>query len=194
MKKYLLLSILALAFFANTEAQRTAALMANEAKLIYPLYKGSFEMGVMPVDAATYPFQHKGVSKIAFDLSAPTADSARNTMNTGLLEAMRILNLHVAAGVPKDKLDVVVVFHGPAAPSFMNDANYTKRFKMNNPNTALIQQLKDNGVKIVVCGQTMGLRNFTIDQFAPGVMKAYSARTAISDLQQRGYAVYTLSE
>jgi intracellular sulfur oxidation DsrE/DsrF family protein len=181
----------------NTFAQpgaRTAALKANESKLIYPVYKGSVEMGVMPVENVQFPFIHKGACKIVFDISAATADSARNTFNTGLLEAMRILNLHVAAGVPKDKIDAVVVFHGPAAPSFLNDETYNKRFKINNPNGRLIEDLKSNGVKFVVCGQTVGLRNMTMDAFPPNVQKAYSARTAVSDLQQQGYAMYTITE
>jgi intracellular sulfur oxidation DsrE/DsrF family protein len=193
-KPILFLLALLFVFVTGTQAQRTAILKANEAKLIYPLYKGSYEMGVMPVEGTTYPYQHKGICKLAFDISAATPDSSRDKANSGLLEAMRILNLHVAAGVPKEKLDVVIVFHGPAAMSFLNDENYNKRFKMNNPNMSLVSQLKDNGVKFVVCGQTMAFRNFTLDVFSPGTMKAYSARTAIADLQQRGYAMYTLSE
>jgi intracellular sulfur oxidation DsrE/DsrF family protein len=169
-------------------------LKANEAKLVFPLYKGAVDMGVMPVENVGFPFAHKGVAKIAFDVSAATPDSARGSFNSGLLEAMRILNLHAAAGVPKDKMDVVVVFHGPGAMSFLNDEIYNQRFKMKNPNLALIKQLQDNGVKFVVCGQTAAFRNFTEASYAPGTLKAYSARTAISDLTQRGYAVYTLSE
>lgn len=195
MKKLILFTMVFIAgLFTQVEAQRTAILKANEAKLTYPLYKGSFEMGVMPVQDITFPFAHKGVAKIAFDLSAATPDSARGTYNTGLLEAMRILNLHAAAGVPKEKMDVVVVFHGPGAVSFLNDELYNQRFKMNNPNLSLVKQLQANGVKFVVCGQTAAFRGFTAASFVPGTLKAESARSAISDLTQRGYAVYTLSE
>jgi intracellular sulfur oxidation DsrE/DsrF family protein len=195
-KSLIILVISLVSSFASFAQQgaRTAALKANESKLIYPLYKGSVEMGVMPVENVQFPFVHKGTSKVVFDVSAATPDSARNTYNAGLLEAMRILNLHVAAGVPPEKIDAVVVFHGPAAASFFNDEVYNKRFKMNNPNGALIQELKAHGVKFVVCGQTLALRNLTIDAFPAGVQKAYSARTALSDLQQQGYAVYSLTE
>jgi len=173
---------------------RIAALKANEARLVYPLYKGAIEMGVIPAEDISYPFRHKGASKLVFDISAATADSLRHTPNAGLLEAMRILNLHVQAGVPKEKIDAVIVFHGPAAASFLNEEPYMKRFKVNNPNLALIRQLTDNGVKLVVCGQTMAFRNFTLDMFPPGTMKALAARTAVSDLQQRGHALFILSE
>jgi intracellular sulfur oxidation DsrE/DsrF family protein len=194
MKKLLALVILVASFYSLQAQNRAAILKANEAKLAFPLYKGAVDMGVMPVDNLSFPFAHKGVAKIAFDISAATPDSARGSFNSGLLEAMRILNLHAAAGVPKDKMDVVVVFHGPGAMSFLNDEIYNQRFKMKNPNLALIKQLQDNGVKFVVCGQTAAFRNFTEASYAPGTLKAYSARTAISDLTQRGYAVYTLSE
>lgn len=193
--KKIIAFVFVLASFHSLQAQNRAAILkANEAKLVFPLYKGSVEMGVMPVENVGFPFAHKGVAKIAFDVSAATPDSARGSFNSGLLEAMRILNLHAAAGVPKDKMDVVVVFHGPGAMSFLNDDIYNQRFKMKNPNLVLIKQLQDNGVKFVVCGQTAAFRNFTEASYAPGTLKAYSARTAISDLTQRGYAVYTLSE
>lgn len=194
MKKLIVFVFLVAGFHSLQAQNRTAVLKANEAKLIYPIYKGTYEMGVMPVEELSFPFAHKGSAKIAFDVSAATPDSARGSFNSGLLEAMRILNLHAAAGVPKDKMDVVVVFHGPGAMSFLNDEIYNQRFKMKNPNLALIKQLQDNGVKFVVCGQTAAFRGFTAASYAPGTLKAYSARTALSDLTQRGYMVYTLSE
>jgi intracellular sulfur oxidation DsrE/DsrF family protein len=91
-------------------------------------------------------------------------------------------------------MDVVVVFHGPGAMSFLNDEMYNQRFKMNNPNLTLVKQLQANGVKFVVCGQTAGFRGFTTSSYVPGTLKAFSARTALSDLTQRGYMVYTLAE
>ncbi len=171
---------------------RTAALKAHADKLIYPIYKGAIEMGVMPVEP-TYAFMHKGKCKIAFDMSEATPDSVRNTLNTGILEIMRIINLHVAAGVKKEDIEAVVVFHGPAAASFLNDEMYNKRFKMNNPNLGLIKNLNDNGVKMVICGQTLALRDLTLAAFPAGTMHSYSAITAISDLQQRNFKVYTIS-
>lgn len=182
--------------FASTAlgqpSARTAALKAHADKLIYPVYKGAIEMGVMPV-TPTYAFMHKGKCKIAFDMSESTPDSARNELNTGILEIMRTINLHVAAGVKKEDIEAVVVFHGPAAASFMNNEMYNKRFKMNNPNLALIKSLNDNGVKMVICGQTLALRDMTLDAFPAGIMKSYSAVTAISDLQQRNFKVYSIA-
>jgi hypothetical protein len=70
----------------------------------------------MPVEKCTISVLCiKAPAKLFLTSVRATPDSARNTYNAGLLEAMRILNLHVAAGVPAEKIDAVVVFHGPAA-------------------------------------------------------------------------------
>ncbi len=172
---------------------RAALLKANEAKLIYPFIKGSTNTGVLPVENPTLPFDHKGTCKLVFDLGQENKEPEKGNVNEGIEEIMRILNLHVAAGVSKDKIDAVVVFHGPAAASFLNDDMYNKRFKINNPNLALMQALKDKKVRFVVCGQTLALRNLELSSFPAGTLKAYSARTAVSDFQQKGYASFDIS-
>jgi intracellular sulfur oxidation DsrE/DsrF family protein len=192
----LLLTCLLLSVFAGdaaAQSSRSIALKANEGKLIYPLIKGSPNTGVMPVENPTLPYEHKGISKIVFDLHQDNKEAEKGTINEGIEEVIRILNLHVAAGVPKDKIDAVVVFHGPAAASFLNDEMYNKRFKINNPNLALIQALKEKKVRFVVCGQTLGFRGLDVSVFPAGTLKSYSARTAVSDFQQRGYAFFDIS-
>lgn len=188
---FLISSILAVGAFA--QSSRSAALKTNEAKLIYPFLKGSTNTGVMPVENPTLQFEHKGVSRVVFDMSQENKEAEKGAVNEGLEEVIRILNLHVAAGVPKDKIDAVVVFHGPAAPSFLNDDMYNKRFKVNNPNLALMQALKDKKVRFVICGQTLALRGLELSAFPAGTLKAYSARTAVSDFQQKGYALFDIS-
>jgi intracellular sulfur oxidation DsrE/DsrF family protein len=170
---------------------RAAALKAKEALLIYPFFKGSFETGVLPVDNPTLPYGHKGKCKLVFDISS---ESEKGQINGGIEEVMRILNLHGAAGVKKQDLDAYVIFHGPATASFLDDDLFIKQFQVANPNLPLLKQLQDAGVKLVVCGQTLGLRSLDISSFPDGTLKAYSARTASSDLVQRGYMLYDVSE
>lgn len=170
---------------------RAAALKAKEAKLIYPFFKGSTSTGVLPVDSPTLPYSHKGKCKLVFDLGY---SAEKGQVNGGIEEVMRILNLHGAAGVKKQDLDVYVIFHGPAAASFLDDDLFVKQFQVSNPNLPLIKQLQDAGVKLVICGQTLGLRSMDIASFPDGTLKAYSARTASSDLVQRGYMLYDVSE
>ncbi len=172
---------------------RSALLKANEAKLIYPLFKGSTNMGVMPVDDISMPYSGSKKCKIVFDLSQPTKEPAKGLANEGIEEIMRILNLHVAAGVKPENIDAYIVFHGPSAASFLTDENYNKQFKINNPNLALVQQLNEKGVKIVVCGQTVAFRGLTMKDFPSLVLKSLSARSALTDLQSRDYVLYDIS-
>ncbi len=170
---------------------RAAALKAKEALLIYPFFKGSTSTGVLPVDNPSLPYSHKGKCKLVFDLGYTTE---KGQINGGIEEVMRILNLHGAAGVKKENLDAYVIFHGSATASFLDDDIYNKQFQVSNPNIPLIKQLQDAGVKLVICGQTLGLRSMDISSFPDGTLKAYSARTASSDLVQRGYMLYDVSE
>ncbi|HEX5667528.1 MAG TPA: DsrE family protein [Chitinophagaceae bacterium] len=170
---------------------RAAALKAKESLLIYPFFKGSTNTGVLPVSSPTLPYQHKGKCKLVFDVSY---EPEKGQINGGIEEVMRVLNLHGAAGVKKQDLDVYVIFHGPASASFLDDDVYTKQFQVSNPNLPLIKQLQDAGVKLVICGQTLGLRSMNVSSFPDGTLVAYSARTASSDLVQRGYMLYDVSE
>jgi intracellular sulfur oxidation DsrE/DsrF family protein len=170
---------------------RAAILKSREADLVYPLVKGSSSTGVLPVTEVSFPFSHKGKSKLVFDLGY---QAEKGQVNGGLEEATRIINLHAAAGVKKENLDVYIVFHGPAANSMLDDDLFNKQFQVNNPNLALVKQLQDVGVKFVVCGQTIGLRKLPLEAFPDGTLKAFSARTALSDLVQRGYMLYDVSK
>jgi intracellular sulfur oxidation DsrE/DsrF family protein len=169
---------------------RAAILKSREADLVYPLVKGSSSTGILPVTDVSFPFAHKGKSKLVFDLGY---QAEKGQVNGGLEEATRIINLHTAAGVKKENLDVYIVFHGPAANSMLDDDLINKLFQVNNPNLALVKQLQDAGVKFVVCGQTIGLRKLPLEAFPDGTLKAFSARTALSDLVQRGYMIYDVS-
>jgi intracellular sulfur oxidation DsrE/DsrF family protein len=170
---------------------RAAALKAKEALLIYPFFKGSTNTGVLPVDNPTLPYGYKGKCKLVFDLGY---EAEKGQINGGIEEVMRVINLHGAAGIKKQDLDVYVIFHGPATASFLDDDLFNKQFQVSNPNLPLIKQLQDAGVKLVICGQTLGLRNMNISSFPDGTLKAFSARTASSDLVQRGYMLYDVSE
>lgn len=170
---------------------RAAALKSKESQLVYPFFQGSFRTGVLPVEKPTLPYEHKGKCKLVFDLGF---EAEKGQVNNGIEEVMRVINLHGAAGIKKSDLDVYVVFHGPATVSFLDDDMFNKQFQVNNPNLPLIKQLQDAGVKLVICGQTLGLRSMNIASFPDGTLKAYSARTASSDLVQRGYMLYDVSK
>jgi intracellular sulfur oxidation DsrE/DsrF family protein len=100
-----------------------------------------------------------------------------------------MFNLHVLAGVPKEQMHVVLAIHNAAVWSVLTDARYKELFGLINPHTPLIKELIDNGVKVVVCGQSLIKQKIAQDQLLEGVEVATSALTIITEYQLRGYAV-----
>lgn len=196
MKKIFFLLMLAPLFIKaqqipSASASRAAVLKANESKLLYPFLKGSTNTGVMPVEKVTFPFVQKGQLKLVYDLTQPTAEPTKGELNPGLEEIVRHLNLQAVAGAKN--MVPVIVFHGGAAQFLTNNETYRKKFNIDNPNLPLVQQLMDKGVKFVVCGQTLEIRGMQIEQFPDGIQKAYSARSALADLQSRGFLYFPMA-
>lgn len=112
-----------------------------------------------------------------------------DTLNEALDNVARLVNLHVMGGVPLKNLNVVLAVHSGAAVSLMNNDAYQQRFKTNNPNLALIEELNRAGVKIFVCGQTLFKRDIDPQRLAPGIKVATSALTTLTTYQLKGYAL-----
>ena len=109
-------------------------------------------------------------------------------VNWALNNVARLLNLHAMAGVPREKLHVVLAIHGGAAFTVMNDEAYKKKYKTGNPNLQLFQELSEAGVKIFVCGQSLIARDIDKDKMVPEVKIASSMLTTMTTYQLKGYA------
>ena len=204
-KKGVLLSaffaISCLAVFAQTPKPDSAVITREQryAKvaplLIFPLIKGSIMSGVLPVSDITNKVDPKTKMKLIFNFTRGTANKAQGThFNEGLEEIGRILNLHIAAGIKKENLKAVIVFHSSALLSVLTNEYYQKNYKSQNPNLDLLKQLQDAGVELVVCGQSMGLRGFTKADLLPGVQIAQSALTTMSKYEAQGYIPFVIEE
>lgn len=166
-----------------------------EPKMIFPLIKGSKMTGVIPVDFITNVLSPETKMKLVFDFTQNTANGAQSShVNEGLEEVIRILNLHIAAGLKEGNLKAVVVFHSASLLSIMDDAYYQKTYGNKNPNTELLNQLISHGIELVVCGQSMLLRDFSPGDFLPGMQFALSARTTLSKYQNEGYILFPINE
>jgi intracellular sulfur oxidation DsrE/DsrF family protein len=110
-----------------------------------------------------------------------------NDINTRLHTAAKLLNLYALAGVPNDKVHLVVLFYGKGVDLALSDAAYEKKFGHPNPNANLIRQLRQANVQMVVCGQALGHQNFVASNIQPGMTLALSALTAREELQAAGY-------
>ncbi len=100
-----------------------------------------------------------------------------------------VVNLHALGGVPADKLHVVMVIHGPAAQYIVNNDAYQKKFNVNNPNLPLFTALKEAGVKVYVCGQSVIKRGIDPKTISPDVDVALSAITTLTTYQLKGYSL-----
>lgn len=171
--------------------------LVNKAKLMFPVIKdqGSPVAEVPVIDERPDPGMDY---KIVYDFTAipKLADTEKmdsSKVNWGLEEVGRHFNLHAAAGIPKEKIKMIVVIHALGSKSFFNNEEYQKRYKRDNPNLYLINELTKAGVKIVQCGQSavwMGLKK---EMFIPEVKIAMSAKTAISTYQMKGYALLKMN-
>ncbi len=156
--------------------------------LVNPLIKTGGGMYAVPEaepiadEAMTY--------KIVADLSR--AADKPDSLNPGLDRLARLVNLHIAAGISKAKLDIVAVIHNVAGPVILSDEAYRKRFGMANPNTALINELAANGVKIYICGQTLYGRKLNKETRNPNIRVAKAALLVLTTLELKGYAPISL--
>ncbi len=112
-----------------------------------------------------------------------------DSVNWALNNVARLLNLHVMAGVKPEKLHVVLVIHAGAAFIVMNNEAYKARYKVNNPNLILFDELEKAGVKMVVCGQSLIARKIDRMKLVPQVKIASSMLTTLTSYQLKGYAV-----
>jgi len=112
-----------------------------------------------------------------------------DSINWPLYNVARLLNLHVAGGVPKEKIQVVVVIHGSAAFTVLNNETYKAKYGVENPNLKLYQELQQAGVKMFVCGQSLIARKIDRFKMVPEVRVATSALTTLTTHQLKGFAV-----
>lgn len=169
----------------------------NKSQLLFPVIKnqGAAVTVVPLIDEVADP---KIDYKIVYDFTAipqigETKKMDSSAVNWGLEEVGRQFNLHAAAGIPKEKIKMTLVIHASGSRSFLNNEEYQKRYKRDNPNLQLIKQLTDAGVKIVQCGQSATWMGLKKEMFVPEVKIAMSAKTAISQLQMKGYALLKMT-
>lgn len=176
-------------------AKRIELIKQFDSQLIYPLLKGSNMTGVLPVPGVANKPASNQVIKIIFDFTEGTANNALGTnVNEGLEEVARIINLHIAAGIKKQNLHTVIIFHGPGIKIPLNDAWYQQKFNNSSPNTAMLQQLQASGVTMVACGQSLLFNGHNKSQLSTGMQLAFSAMTTLTKYQSLGYVVLDIGE
>ena len=200
LKLIALLFCLAATFGASAQTtDKKDAAAKREAKLkakgMYPVVKSGVSCGVLPVPGVTEKPDSTIRYKLLISLGIGSSEPDKvKELNKGLAEAGRILNLHVAAGIPKSQIDMVIVTHGKALYALFNSEAFKQEFKIDNPNTAVIHELEDAGAKFIACGQAMQFLEVKNDELLPGVKIAMAAKVALSTYQQKGYSLYDIDE
>ena len=171
------------------EKERWQKLLSTEE---FPVINAGKYSGVFPVSGITEVPDPSMQYKLLFEIAQRNPDSLLNEPDQNLVEIARIVNLHVASGIPLKNLLVVVVVHGGALNSISTNSSYQKRFKMDNPNLKLVKDLEKAGARFISCGQAMDFIGIQKNELLPEVKVSFTAQTALTAYQLKGYVLKTL--
>lgn len=124
--------------------------------------------------------------KIVIDI-ATGSNNAKSPFYS-LINVARLMNLHAMGGVPKENMKVAIVIHGGAIWSVLNNEDYKAKYEVDNPHIALFQELKEAGVEIFVCSQSLLGRSIDHETIVKEVEVATSMLTVMTTYQLNGYA------
>ena len=125
--------------------------------------------------------------RLVFDVKTAPDDTTQ--VNPAIETLARFLNMHGRAGVPLERMHLVLVLHGTAGKDTLDHPAFRERYGHDNPNRDLLAQLAAANVEIILCGQTAMHRGLPPAQLAEPVQLALSAMTALATLQRQGYAL-----
>ncbi len=146
--------------------------------------------GVFPVPEAARVADAALDYKIVGDLMV--GPEKPNELNPGLERVGRLFNAYSEAGIPANKINMVVVVHFKGTPLILNDEAYKKEFGVPNPNTALINELAGKGVQFYICGQSLRMRGYTDTPRNTNIQVTHAALIATTTYQLKGYALLSL--
>lgn len=143
--------------------------------------------GIYPIPHATVKADSNEAYKIIIDVV--TGAENPTDIAWGLNNVARMLNLHAVSGANMNKMEVVVAVHGSATFAILNNETFRKRYKVDNPNIPLIKELKEAGVTLTVCGQSMQSRGVKANELSEKIEIATSMLTTVTTYQLKGYAL-----
>lgn len=164
--------LMAFPFLAHAQSAQALPIPGVDAAIDFP------NEHEMPDPTLTY--------KIVFDIAK--ASSKIDEVNPGLIAVSRYYNTLAKGGVPADHRKFVVVFHQEGTDIALNNAAF-KALKdgHDNPNIAMIHNMKQAGVDFRVCGQGVLSRKIDMATIQPEIQIDQWAMTTITTLQLRGY-------
>lgn len=166
-----------------TMAQQTKS---SEAEFNFPRIKGHGKVVRLP-DATDQP---RDDSRICVDV---TAGGSPDKINPAIEKAARFVNIYAGAGKRPATVRMTVILHGKATFAALNSEAYAMKFQTErNPNIPLFAQLKEAGVELLVCGQSIIHTGSRHEDVTSEVGVAVSALTVNVNRQADGYAFIPL--
>lgn len=172
--------------------------IASKHKMMYPLIRSS-NSGVVVVEGIDENPDPNLDYKIIVDFTAfPVRKENEKkidslSVNWALPEIGRLYNLHLAAGIPKNKIQIVAAVHANAMEAFFTNEAYLEKYKIENPNLPIIEELNNAGVQFLVCGQSLTWWGFRKDMLIPQAKLTLTAQTTLTSHQMNGFALKKLS-
>lgn len=155
---------------------------------IYPAVKGYG--GVRPRPDRPSDLSANVDYKVIVDVVHGDQDPAK--VLGSLVRLARLVNLMAYAGIPRDHVHIAAVLEGMAGYSVLTNEAYRKLFKVDNPNLALLHELRESGVELMVCAQALAEHDWADSDVAPDVQVTLSALTDFVVYGQRGYSFMQL--
>jgi len=178
----------------SVKVEKEYAVKIRKAKLkeslVYPVIDGGENSGIIPVKNPTEIPDPQLEYKLLFDIGGSFPDSLSKEISSSLAEVARIINLHVASGIPVKKIVPVIIARGGVLNALTTNEYYKEHFKSDNPNTKLINDLAALGTKFIACGQAMAYMDLNREALLPIVKITLTAQTVFSSYQLQGYVRY----
>lgn len=95
-----------------------------------------------------------------------------------------------ANGVPRQNLKLAIVVWGSATHSLLRNEAYRAARNTDNASVALLRELHDAGVQVIVCGEALINRKLARADLLPFVKVAPTASMALATLAAEGYTVF----
>lgn len=111
-------------------------------------------------------------------------------VNENLEHVALLLNILNVGGVPRENVKVAVVISAGATEITLNNETYTKLHGVENPNLELEKKLSENGVDLLVCGQSVVQLQYNREDLNEYTRFSLSALTDILILEQQGYILF----
>ena len=150
----------------------------------YPIIKNYGPMNRLP-GAAVQPdktIKYRVIFEITRVAQSP------DKVNPGLDRVARFLNVMAASSIMPKEMELAAIIHGPAAPAVLKNEIFKDKFKTDNPNERIIKDLKEAGIKLYVCGQTLADNGFEHQWVNEQIEIAVAALVVVPTYQLKGYA------